>query len=651
MEKSNEKKKKTAIVIAAVLALVATALGGTLAYQDYNQHKSNELIGDSIKYEARLVEDFAEVNDWKVSDDPITKKISVANLGQAPEYGEVYIRLQLKEYMEIGALSYNETSKRYMIDTKGEFVIFATESEAVTATSAGGQYAGHLFAELTDIVTGKHGFFIETKDHDPNGQMGKYVITGYTVGDAVAVIGSGPQVKAATTNHHEFPSDECEYAIHSWKTNSDLETREYIEWQLNTGAIITLAEWLDPNGAYKGMPVDKWVVDTANDEGWVYWGRSLDPGDDTELLMESVKLIKQPEGSFYYVIHTDMQAVSFDELVTGNVDWGDAGDNFVKNIPKLAFNGPTPATVPEGETVASPGVISTPNDVDPSDLVWTSSDTSLATVDQNGVVTGVKAGGPVTITVKAPNGAKAFYTITVVPTDSGEVPATGVSINGGDIDMSVGEEKNVTCTLTPPGATGTPAWASSDPTIATIDSTGKITAVGEGTATITVTVNGHTDSITVTVTDPGEDTTLPTIDVGNNGYTPKRDVDDPMNGDGLFTKKFFPDLTNPNNNVHYHDGAIHLEDIIADGTYTGVTATALDEDYADFITIGLDHHNKPSLIYSYIPSNDEWIAWILEYGGDDLFINTTVLLTRDDGKSAIITINMYYWDSSITMDF
>jgi len=658
MEKSNEKKKKTAIVIAAVLALIATALGGTLAYQDYQQHKSNELIGETIKYEARLVEDFAEVNDWKVSDDPVTKKISVANLGQAPEYGEVYIRLQLKEYMEIGALSYNETSKRYMIDTRGEFVIFTTESEAIAATSAAGSYAGHNFAALTDAVTGKSGFFIETKDHDPNGQMGKYVITSYTVGDAVAVISSGPQARAANTNHHEFPCDECGYAIHSWKTGAALEARDYVEWQLNTGAIITLAEWLDPNGAYQGMPVDKWVIDTADDEGWVYWGRSLDPGDDTAFLMESVSLVKQPEGSFYYVIHTEMQAVSFDELVTGNVDWSDAGDNFVKNIPKLAFFGPTPASVKVGDTIASPGIVSTPEEVDPADLVWTSSDPSLATVDQNGVVTGVAIGGPVTITVKAPNGAKAYYIITVLPADDNtiDIPATGVTINEGDIQMNIGEEQNVSCTLSPTGATGAPAWTSADPNVATIDSNGKITAVGEGEATITVTVNGHTDSITVTVTVPApeEDTTLPTKATDpSDGYKPIiQDVNDPENGDGWYGTRFYPDLADPINNHVYHEGAIHLEDIIADGNYAGVTATAVDEKYTNYIKIDTDRHGKPSLMYNYVPSSDEMLDWVSNHGPDeDVFVKTQVELTRDDGKSAIITIYMYYWGSLITMDF
>ena len=486
MERSR-KTRRIVTVIAALLILIVTTLGGTLAYQDYKQHKSNEFNGDTIKFEARLVEDFDEVNDWKINDGPVTKKISVVNLGQAPEYGDVYVRIQLKEYMEIGALSYDETNERYMIDTRGEFIIYDTVDDAIAATAVGGVYAGHNYKNLTDAVTGKSGYFIETRDHDPNGQMGKHVITSFMVSDATAVIKNGPQQKASGTNHHEFQSEECDYAIHSWKPGSVLETRDYIEWQLNTGAIITLSEWLDPAGIYKGMPIDKWVIDDTNDEGWVYWGRALEPGSGTALFMESVTLIQQPEGSLYYVIHTDMQAVSLDELISGNVDWGEAGDALI-------------------------------NIIKPDD-------------------------------------------------------------------------------------------------------------------------------------DITEDDSLPIKTAPADGFSPIRDINSPMNGDGLYVKIFYPDLTHPNNNVYYHDGSIHLEDIIADGNYSGITAKAVDAKYKDYISVGVDHHGKPSIIYSYVPTNQELLDWAMSHGPmEDIFMQTQVEISRADGKTAVITINMFYWNSSMTFE-
>jgi len=257
-----------------------------------------------------------------------------------------------------------------------------------------------------------------------------------------------------------------------------------------------------------------------------------------------------------------MQAVSFDELITGDPDWGGAGDAFIKNSPKLAFDGPAPVTVKVGETIVSPGVISTPDNVDPADLTWSSSDPAIAAVDENGVVTGVSVGGPVTIIVKAPNGAKTHFTITVIPADEGQV---------GD--------------------------------------------------------------------------KLPLIPDGNDGYTPIKDPDDSANGDGLYVKKDFDDPDDPYNNEYYHDGAIHLEDVIADGNFTGVTATAVDPKYSGFITIGNDHHGKQSILYSYVPNVQELRDWAQNSPGPDIYFPVKVELARPDGKTAIITINMYYWGS------
>ena len=649
METGQKKKKRIAIAV-AILALIATALGGTYAWTDYSQHKSNELNGESIKYEARLVEDFAEVKDWKVEDGAITKKISVANLGQAPDYGSVYVRIQLKEFMDISKLTYHETPDRYMIDTAGEFIVYANEADAIAATSAGGQYPNHEYTYLTDAVTGTTGYFIKTQDHDPNGQMGKYVVYDYTQGDPQAVISSGPQQRATSTNHESYPSDECNYAIHTWKAGTDLETRQYVEWLLNTGAIMTLSEWLDPNGN-DGALVDKWIIDDIdpNNQGWVYWGHPLDPGSSTELFMESVRLIEQPEGSFYYVIHTDMEAVSIDELISGNVDWGDAGQNFIKKEPALRFDGAPATTVRVGETVDSPNVIATPDAVDPADLVWSSSNTGFATVDQNGKVTGIAVGGPITITVQAPNGTRAFYTLTVLPASTVTKPATGVTINDSDLTMNIGDEHQVDFTVQPSDTTDTPVWTSSDNSVATVDQNGKITAVGEGDAVITVTINGHSDTINVTVN--GNSNELPLKPDGGDGYTPIRDTVNPMNGDGLYIKVFYPDRTDLTNNAFYHNGAIHLEDIIADGNYTGVTVTPTDAKYASYVTVGVDQHSKPSILFSYIPTEQEYRALVtaLSSPDDDFYIPIQVQLTRDDGKSATVTINMYYWDSLITV--
>ena len=96
------------------------------------------------------------------------------------------------------------------------------------------------------------------------------------------------------------------------------------------------------------------------------------------------------------------------------------------------------------------------------------------------------------------------------PTESHDLTVTvgtiPVAVDGVSIDetasMNVGDEKTLTATITPDGATNTNVtWESSKESVATVDATGKVTALAEGTATITVTTadGNKTASCAVTV--------------------------------------------------------------------------------------------------------------------------------------------------------
>ena len=60
-----------------------------------------------------------------------------------------------------------------------------------------------------------------------------------------------------------------------------------------------------------------------------------------------------------------------------------------------------------------------------------------------------------------------------------------ISLNKSSMDLSEGDSGQLIVTTTP-AAVGV-TWKSSDPSVATVDSTGKVTAIGAGTATITAT--------------------------------------------------------------------------------------------------------------------------------------------------------------------
>ena len=88
-------------------------------------------------------------------------------------------------------------------------------------------------------------------------------------------------------------------------------------------------------------------------------------------------------------------------------------------------------------------------------------------------------------------------------TDEGvRVSVTGVSLNKDGLDLVEGESVSLTASVTPSNATQpTVIWSSSDNTVATVDYTGKVTAVAAGSATITATTydGGFTATCAVTV--------------------------------------------------------------------------------------------------------------------------------------------------------
>ncbi|WP_369870872.1 Ig-like domain-containing protein, partial [Bifidobacterium pseudolongum] len=132
-------------------------------------------------------------------------------------------------------------------------------------------------------------------------------------------------------------------------------------------------------------------------------------------------------------------------------------------------------------------------------VTWSSSDTTVASVDANGSIVAVAA-GTATITAAA-GGKSATATVAVTKGDEpvgGDV--TGISINGGDVEMAVNATKKLTFSVTPAGAVAKDvAWISGNDSVATVDNEGNVTARGEGSTDIFLLVDGFMDQITVTV--------------------------------------------------------------------------------------------------------------------------------------------------------
>ena len=144
------------------------------------------------------------------------------------------------------------------------------------------------------------------------------------------------------------------------------------------------------------------------------------------------------------------------------------------------------------------GLKTEPADAPTSGIMWSSSDTSIMEVDQTGLVTThTQANSPVTI--KARNTKGDIYDTVILKIQ--KIEATGVSISSPKDKYTVGETDKMVATYTPDGASpDTIAWTSSNSDVMTIDNDGNISALAEGTTTISAVVDGKLNSNEVTLT-------------------------------------------------------------------------------------------------------------------------------------------------------
>ena len=136
-----------------------------------------------------------------------------------------------------------------------------------------------------------------------------------------------------------------------------------------------------------------------------------------------------------------------------------------------------------------------PDNATDKSVTWTSSNASIATVDASGNVKGVKD-GEATITAKTTNGKTADCKVTVNP-----IQAESITIEPAEVKLDVGEEMTLKATVLPTNTTDqTVTWKSSKPEIVQVDATtGVVTAISSGQATITATCGAVTKTCVVTV--------------------------------------------------------------------------------------------------------------------------------------------------------
>lgn len=163
----------------------------------------------------------------------------------------------------------------------------------------------------------------------------------------------------------------------------------------------------------------------------------------------------------------------------------------------------TPLVLATGETATAETSYTydgeTPENAQP-EVVYTSGDAAIATVDENGVITGV-AEGETTITATVGELSASRTVSVIIPVERLEAESMALHLADGPAALAY--------TVVPENFTGELTFASADESIATVDAAGQVTPVAVGDTTVTVTApNGLTATASVHVWDGPKALTL-----------------------------------------------------------------------------------------------------------------------------------------------
>lgn len=193
----------------------------------------------------------------------------------------------------------------------------------------------------------------------------------------------------------------------------------------------------------------------------------------------------------------------------------------VIKVESVSLNS-TSLTIVEGESQSLIATVS-PSTATNKAVIWSSSNSSVATVDDRGTVTAI-APGTATITAKSDDGGKTATCSVKVNTKV--YPVESVFLDKTTAEITEGETLTLTATIKPENATNKNViWSSSNEEVATVKN-GVVTAIKEGEATITAktadggktaTCNVIVNPKTVSVT--GVDLNKTSIELGEGDKT------------------------------------------------------------------------------------------------------------------------------------
>lgn len=166
--------------------------------------------------------------------------------------------------------------------------------------------------------------------------------------------------------------------------------------------------------------------------------------------------------------------------------------NVLPSIQNISLNSDDITLYNNQNVTISPHIL--PNNAVNKELIWMSSDSSVVTVSNSGILTGIKE-GTATISVKSSNNIKASLLVKVIQV------VEKIIINEENISIDVDESIYLDYTIKPLNATyNNISYFSSNPDVVTIGDDGLIIGITKGESTISITTdNGITSSTSIKV--------------------------------------------------------------------------------------------------------------------------------------------------------
>ncbi len=164
--------------------------------------------------------------------------------------------------------------------------------------------------------------------------------------------------------------------------------------------------------------------------------------------------------------------------------------------------------------------ITSPQNALDKTLSWSSDNESVATVDQNGLIT-TRAKGTVIISATAVNGVRSGVTLVVMSTDT----PTSFTLNATNIYLNPGEKYKLVATPFPAGTEESGRWLSLNEKVAKIDQNGVVTAVSSGTVRVGIVSNTDSGAVgvcNVTVLNPTRTLVMPLRKTAISGIAANR---------------------------------------------------------------------------------------------------------------------------------